>query len=168
MTLPDYVFADVIGFLHLYELDAVLPTNARYSDLAQSAASRIRVFDFSNLEFEIAVLVETATMCVLNRTTLTSDSGAFAFIRHLTQLEFLDTVELFEFISTALRKCVLGSLDLRDDVALDAIKKVAHTIVIKDKLVLYADTFVDVPTMVEFVENFRVVEVRPLPLPICF
>ncbi|KAH7718117.1 hypothetical protein AAVH_14443 [Aphelenchoides avenae] len=97
-------------------------------------------------------------MCVLNRTTLTSDSGAFAFIRHLTQLEFLDTVELFEFISTALRKCVLGSLDLRDDVALDAIKKVAHTIVIKDKLVLYADTFVDVPTMVEFVENFRVVE----------
>lgn len=51
--LPIHVFEDAVGFLHVYDLDALLLTDARCSDLAHSAASMIRVFDFSEFRFNV-------------------------------------------------------------------------------------------------------------------
>ncbi|KAH7707650.1 hypothetical protein AAVH_25116 [Aphelenchoides avenae] len=49
--LPTHVFADAVGFLYIYDLDALMLTDSCCSEIAHMAASKIRIFDFSEFEF---------------------------------------------------------------------------------------------------------------------
>lgn len=150
--LPTHVFADVVGCLALYNLDALLLTDARCSDLAHSAASTIRVFDFSEFQFTIYP----------NRIFLYKPTANSA-----TDLEFLDNADLVAFIPDALRNCVFGNLTLCYKGSYGAVSKVAHTIVVKGTLCLYAFTFENMHAMVQFAVTFRSVQVLSPPPPKC-
>lgn len=150
--LPTHVFADVVGYLHFYDLDALLLTDAICSDLTQSAASKIRTFDFSDYTFVFC----TAEVHVYN---LTDDD-----VEHWeTALKFLDATDLISFIPVALRKYTLGWLAPFYEVPSDAMRQVTHTVVVKDTLYLSAKAFATAHALVEFVTSFRSVQV-PLVL----
>lgn len=137
-----HVFADVVAWLHFYDLDAVMLTEARCSELARSAASKIRIFDFSGFRFD---LYDTDVVVY-------SASGP-------TVLDFHSKAELVEFVPAALRNCILGSMDLSFKDSSNAIIKVAHTIVIKGTLYLDAGIFANATALVEFAFSFRSVQV---------
>lgn len=85
--LPTHVFADVVGCLPLYDLDALLLTDARCSDVAQLAASEIRVFDFSQFQFD-----------VYNNDIVVSKMADGKALDEVITLEFLDDADLADFI----------------------------------------------------------------------
>ncbi|KAH7707649.1 hypothetical protein AAVH_25115 [Aphelenchoides avenae] len=94
--LLTHVFADVVACLHYYDLDALMLTDARCSDLAHSAASKIRVFDFSGFEFAAYDDIIFINRLVDVRVPFTD----------VTKLEFLDERDLLGFIPSALQNCV--------------------------------------------------------------
>lgn len=147
--LPTHVFADVVGCLNIYELDALLLAGARCSDLAHLAASGIRVFNFTEFQFNF----DYTWIGVYNL-----EAGRFA--SNGTELKIAYGMEQADFITAALRNCVLGNLALSCTVFADAMREVAHTIVVKRTLFLFADVFANAHSLVEFVVGFRSVQVK--------
>lgn len=145
--LPTHVFADAVQFLDLRDLDALLLTDARCSDLAHSAASKIRVFDFSDFEF----YVYQNEMHIHEHT-----AGPIGTI-----LEFADDTELVDFIPAALRNCLLKNLTLWNQRSSAALKEVVHTVGVKGTLLLCASAFLEVPELVKFAVSFRSVKICP-------
>ncbi|KAH7729754.1 hypothetical protein AAVH_02228 [Aphelenchoides avenae] len=155
--LPDHVFADVVDFLHRYDLDALLLTDALCSTLAQSAAASTRVFDFSEFRFSITASVVEVT----NRPMWIRIQPSH------TRLQFKHTGELIEFIREALRNCNLSSMsldllnvyDAQTADILQAIKEAAHTINIGDGgLQIDVRAFTTAQDVTDFIGSFRSVQ----------
>lgn len=159
VMLPVHVFAEAVGFLHLYDLDALLLTNARCSELALAAAEKIRVFDFT--DFWLGLY--TSEFRLIN---MTAGGGVVTRANH-TRLDFINEAELVEFVPRALRNCAVCILnldhvfgDFRMRFVVEAIMEVAHTIVISGALCVSAEGFRDVRDLVDVVGSFRRVKVR--------
>ncbi|KAH7707648.1 hypothetical protein AAVH_25114 [Aphelenchoides avenae] len=145
--LPNHVFADVVGYLRLYDLDALLLTDARCSGIAHSAASQIRVFDFSEFRFDLynsSIVIYKLAQAAPNSITL----------------NFLNATDLVHFIPAALRNCVLGGLTAYVKGSFDATTEVADTIIIKGTLTLDAPRFANAQVLVECVVSLRSVQER--------
>lgn len=156
--LPFDIFAEVVGFLRHYDLDALLLTDRSRTELAQSAAARIHVFDFGEYMFYF----DETSLRVIN---VAADGGIMSFANH-TPLVFNSETELMEFIPVALRNCTLRSVDLavgfrrrRMRSIIEAMKEVSHTIVITGGLRFGAGDFPDVSDLADFVGSFRRVRV---------
>lgn len=163
--LVGHVFADVVGFLHLYDLDALLLTNARCSTLAQSAVAKIRVFDFPDHRFTFlpaALRVDDMTIRVpIGRNTGLPDPS-------LTMLGFTDATQLVDFIRDALRNCNLASMQItgggtdfaRMYEVTRAIAAVAPTITIGGRgLFINVRAFSTLQDIAAFIGSFRSVKV---------
>ncbi|KAH7729749.1 hypothetical protein AAVH_02223 [Aphelenchoides avenae] len=160
--LPAHVFTDIVGFMHFYDLDALLLTNARCSQLAQAATVQIRVFDFSEFHFTLTedkITAENLTLYIpYGSVSIPCDEDGTA----TPKLRFNDTAELVQFIPYALRNCVLHSMTLTTGVTrlparvvAQAIKEVAHTITIGDSLTVEARGFATLEHLVNFAASFR-------------
>ncbi|KAH7710009.1 hypothetical protein AAVH_22702, partial [Aphelenchoides avenae] len=135
--LPTHVFVDVVAWLHFYDLDALTLTDTRCSDLACAAASKIRVFDFSEFLFDLQ-----NTEIAVQKLTLPAHGT--------TVLTFHRETDLVEFVPAAMRNCVLGDLELAFKDSSDAIREVANTIIIEGTLFLDASLFANAIALVEF------------------
>ncbi|KAH7729771.1 hypothetical protein AAVH_02245 [Aphelenchoides avenae] len=156
--LPVQVLVDIIDFLHLYELDALLLTNARCSELAQTVAVKIRAFDFSGYR----LICFTYELCLIN---LTRNCSNVWRAGNRTLLEFNNETELVEFLPRALRNCAFEGMDLAREFnncrmvdIVNAVKKAAHTIVISGTLFLESHVFPDVRDLADFVGSFHQVK----------
>lgn len=145
--LPTHVFADVVRCFRLYDLDALLMTDARCKDLAVSAASRIRVFDFSEFYFSV---------CGNEVEIYKTEAGHARWF--VAELKFLTETDLNEFITAAFRNCVVGSPTILSKSSVYAVSAVADTVVIKDGLCLTAVTYVNASALAKFAVSFRNVE----------
>lgn len=146
--LPTYVFANVVQFLHFYELDALLLADHHCSQLAVAAASRIRVFDFS--EFEFVIYHTSVKICKM---------AAYRLTYSETWLEFQDGTDLIDFVPTAMRNCVIGRLLLWNKACCNAMREVTRTMVVKGTLCLNSLAFANVHELVKFAVSFRSVKV---------
>ncbi|KAH7729770.1 hypothetical protein AAVH_02244 [Aphelenchoides avenae] len=156
--LPDHVFADVVDFLHLYELDALLLTNARCLELAQAAAGKIHAFDFSGY----CLIFFTYELRLINLATGGSNPWR---AENRTLLEFNNATEIVEFVPRALRNCAFEGMDLALGYSssqmmdiMESVREVVHTIVITGTLILGADEFPRVRDLADFVGSFHQVK----------
>ncbi|KAH7729746.1 hypothetical protein AAVH_02220 [Aphelenchoides avenae] len=158
--LPDHVFADVVGFLHFYDLDALLMTDTRRTALAHYATANIRVFDYSKFDFTLTEDKIVAENLTNYNPLVTTFFGPYADTR--TTLTFNSTAELLQFVTSALRNCVLHSMTLTTGATrpptwavAQAIKEVARTIVINFSLFIDARGFPTLKDVVDFAASFR-------------
>lgn len=92
--LPTEAFAEVIAFLELVDLDALILTNVFCSKLAQESALRIRVQDFSHLKFVIRY-----GAVVVIRPEYPRDCISFCF-------------SSYDALLNAFRNCIIGHLTI--------------------------------------------------------
>lgn len=151
--LPTHVFADAVGFLRLYGLDGLLLTDVRCSGLAQLAASRIRIFDYSEFRFNVYHCKRVHLHKLASARTLWGPS-------YVARLDFHDETDLAGFMAAAMRNCVLGNLLLWNKACCEAMRDVTSTIVVKGTLCLISEAFDDLHGLVDFAVSFRNVKVR--------
>lgn len=95
--LPAESLADVVSFLAYYDLGGVKLTSKRFSAVANQCADAIRLFDFSDLAFDVLY-----SWIDVYRD---DESGT----RHV-RLKLNSAKYLAEFISEAFRDCTVGRL----------------------------------------------------------
>lgn len=123
--LPVETFAEVASFFTLYDLTALKITNTLCREVAQRAAGNIRVYKYPDLGFD----VRDTRICITRGTAYSWNSDI---------LEFTDDEDLAQFISSALRNCVVSDLTARGSPrVMEAIQDVADAVVVIGMLTLY-------------------------------
>lgn len=148
--LPTEAFADVVSFLGYYDLGGLKLTSKPLSAITNRCAAAIRLFDFTDFAF-----------CAYDRGVdvyrLETD-GRRSWICHL---ELSSEKSYAEFIAEAFRNCTVGRFYLltRHEHVLNAIRAVAETVTVADKLYFPVGFFESTQDLIEFVDSFRRVKV---------
>ncbi|KAH7704552.1 hypothetical protein AAVH_28251, partial [Aphelenchoides avenae] len=144
--LPIDAFVEVASFLGHYDLGGLKLATKLCSSVANHCAGAIRVFDFSDFAFYVFYSwIDVYRF----------DSGGSKTL--VCSLELRSMKNLAEFICDGLRNCTVGRIylaTLRVHVR-NAIKAVADTIVVADKLEIDVGLFENEQALIEFVDSFR-------------
>lgn len=127
--LPTEAFADVVAFLRLFDLSALVVTNALCSTLVVKASTRIRWEEFLGIR-----------VCIENRWIRISRCSDR---KHLVSLNFSTETANAEFVAAAFPNCILEDVIIMStscEPLFDAIYRVADSFMIKGTLQLPALT----------------------------
>ncbi|KAH7698425.1 hypothetical protein AAVH_34482, partial [Aphelenchoides avenae] len=133
--LPAEAFAEAVAFIRLFDLSALVVTNALYSSFAIRASTAIRFEEFPGLRFLLIW-----NRIEVSRTFDASMNGDGPLLReHVASLTFASENDLAEFVAAAFPYCIfedVGILPSRN--LLDAIGRVADSVIVNGALGLPA------------------------------
>lgn len=131
--LPTEAFADAVAFLRLFDMKALLITNAICSSHAVKASTVIRWEEFPSFRFEISKrMIYVSRACP-------EEEGSWPCFSVVTRLAFADENEMREFVTAAFPNCIVedfiisGFSPAGNDVW-DAVRRVADCVVVKRAL----------------------------------
>lgn len=130
--LPTETFAEAIAFLRLFDLGALVVTNALYSSLAVKASTHFRCEEFSGLLF----YVWNRSIEVFRLTNDASLSWKF-----VTAMTFSTVDDTAEFVVAAFPNCIFEHVSISNFLSvhlLDAIGRIADSVIIKGVLLVWA------------------------------
>lgn len=105
MMLPTEAFADVVAFLRVFDLRALVVTNSLCSLLAAKTSNLIRWEQFPGLLFH----VENRRIEIYRRAGAPPD-GALFQLSFMAQLKFTKENDMFQFVADSFPNCILGKL----------------------------------------------------------
>ncbi|KAH7669943.1 hypothetical protein AAVH_42835, partial [Aphelenchoides avenae] len=145
--LPAETFADVVSFLGYYDLGGLKLANKLFSARAQQCADAIRLFDFSDFEFEI-----NDRFTVVERLEPEGSSHEVCTLEHASVESFA------EFVAEAFRNCAVGRLTLvtRPKHVLNALRSVADTVTVAGTLDIHR--CFNAQELIECADSFRQVK----------
>lgn len=126
--LPTEAFDEVVAFLRLSELDALLVSNSLCSSLALKASSAIRWQEFPGLQF----YVTNRWIDILRQD---DEDGQYGWNR-VAKLTFRSQNETAEFIAAAFPNCVFQDFAIHsypnlNKLVADSIDQVANSVIIQ-------------------------------------
>lgn len=129
--LPTETFAEVVGFLRLSDLSALVVTNAHCSTLSLGASSGIRWEELTGLRFYI-----TKQRIQIFSDFVRDADGSF-HTQLVTYFTFPNETDTAEFVVAAFPNCVFETMVIASFLSkplLDAIGEVADSVIIKGAL----------------------------------
>ncbi|KAH7695059.1 hypothetical protein AAVH_37887, partial [Aphelenchoides avenae] len=137
-------FAEVVAFLRLFDLNALVVTNALCSSLATKASTVLRREEFPGLLFEIW---NKAINVYRYFDTRNDRYGSFR-LQFVAGLTFRTANDMIEFIDAAFPRCIFEHVTIywsADKHVLDAAARVADCVIVKGVLHLTDYTTADEP-----------------------
>ncbi|KAH7707922.1 hypothetical protein AAVH_24840 [Aphelenchoides avenae] len=122
-------FAEVVAFLRLFDLNALVVTNALCSSLAAKTSTVLRREEFPGLLFEIWNKVINVFRCFDTRN---DKYGSFR-LQFVAGLSFPTANDMIEFIDAAFPRCIFEHVTIywsADKHVLDTIARVADCVVV--------------------------------------
>lgn len=151
--LPTEVFAEVVAFLRLFDMSALVVTNAPCSSLALNAASGIRCEEFPDLDFYVSD--HMIYVCRVHQVHI-SNQCMERRLKYVAFLDFQNESTMAEFIAAAFPNCVFMGVGLQRGASkqtLDAVGRVAGSVIVTEALGHYRDMSAD--DSISLVRKFR-------------
>lgn len=149
--LPTEAFAEVVGFLRLFDLSALVVTNSMCSSLGIKASTFIRWEEFPGLRF----LVRDGAIKVLR--SLADEDGE-RWWHTVALLIFANENDTTDFIAAAFPNCIFEKVDILSMDILDGVGRVADSIIVTEYLG-FSTTRICSDDVLSFVRKFRRVKV---------
>lgn len=124
--LPTEIFADSVAFFRLYDLRALVITNARCFSLAVKEANRIRFEEFPNLHFTLE-----RNSILTRRTGTQQDELGIHPVQAKVKLTFPSERDTVRFVAEAFPNCDFEDVaisSLLSQAALKSIGRIAHSV----------------------------------------
>lgn len=133
MTLPTEAFTEVVAFLRLFDMSALMVTNVLYSSLAFKASTTIRCEKFPDLNFYI----RNRAIRVYRVRQVYVDNRMERRLEHVVSLDFQNEPTLAEFIAAAFPNCIFMGVGIERGTGkhiVDAVMRIADSVIVTEAL----------------------------------